>query len=73
MALQLVADAGFDPWQAPEAWRLLAPKDPPRDVQSIKYPRESKYQLSILNLQYKRESSGSSAVLPTSGAANPDQ
>jgi hypothetical protein len=25
VALGLMADAGFDPWQAPEAWRLLAP------------------------------------------------
>jgi hypothetical protein len=64
MALQLVADAGFDPWQAPDAWRLLAPKDPPRDIQPLKYTREGKYQLSILKLQYKQENSGPSTVLP---------
>jgi hypothetical protein len=70
MALQLVADSGFDPWQAPEAWRLLAPKDPPRDVQSLNYTREGRYQLNILKLQYKRDNSGTSAVLPAPVAGN---
>ncbi|MFZ0338092.1 MAG: hypothetical protein WAL45_08685 [Terracidiphilus sp.] len=69
-ALQLVADAGFDPWQAPEAWRLLAPKDLPRDVQSLDYTQEGKYQLSILKLQYKREGSGAPAVTPAPAAGN---
>jgi hypothetical protein len=70
MALQLVADAGFDPWQAPEAWRLLASKDPARDVQSLNYTREGKYQLNMLKLQYKRDNSGPSAVLPAPAAGN---
>ena len=70
MALQLVADAGFDPWQAPEAWRLLVSKDPPQSVQSLKYTHEGKYQLSILKVQYKRDNSGPSLVLPASGAGN---
>jgi hypothetical protein len=70
MALQLVADAGFDPWQAPEAWRLLAPKDALQDVQSLKYTHEGKYQLSILKLQYKRDNPGHSRLLPASAAAN---
>ncbi|MGB6193825.1 MAG: hypothetical protein WBF42_15255, partial [Terracidiphilus sp.] len=26
IALTLMTDAGYDPWQAPEAWRLLGPK-----------------------------------------------
>jgi len=56
IALQLMDDAGFDPWQAPEAWRLLAPGKPPKNLQSLKDTRESKYQLSILNLQYKPRS-----------------
>jgi hypothetical protein len=64
MALQLVADAGFDPWQAPEAWRLLAPKDLPRDLQSLKYTNEGKYQFSILKLQYRTDKPGSSTALP---------
>lgn len=56
IALQLMDDAGFDPWQAPEAWRLLGPSKPPKNLQSLKDTRESKYQLKILSLQYKGES-----------------
>lgn len=70
IALQLVADAGFDPRQAPEAWRLLAPKELPQDIQSLNYTPEGKYQLSILKLQYKREGSAPPAVLPSSAAGN---
>jgi hypothetical protein len=70
IALQLLADAGFNPWQAPEAWRLLVPKDPPQDAQPLTYPRESKYQLNILKTQYKRYSSGSAAELPAPAAGN---
>lgn len=66
IALQLTADAGYDPWQAPEAWRLLAPKDPPRDIQSLKYTRDGEYQLSILKLQYNHAESGKANALPPS-------
>jgi hypothetical protein len=52
IALALIADAGYDPWQAPEAWRLLAPKRLPKDVATTRYPSRSGYQLGILNLQY---------------------
>jgi len=52
IALALMADAGYDPWQAPEAWRLLGPKRLPSDLNSLKYPDFSGYQLSILSLQY---------------------
>lgn len=54
IALALMADAGYDPWQAPEAWRLLAPKKLPADTITLKYPDRSGYQLAILGLQYKR-------------------
>jgi len=54
VALSLLADAGYDPRQAPEAWRLLAPKQLPADLNSLKYPNSSGYQLGILNLQYNR-------------------
>lgn len=54
VALALMANAEYDPWQAPEAWRLLAPKHLPQNVSSLKYPSRSGYQLGILNLQYKR-------------------
>jgi hypothetical protein len=52
VALSLMADAGYDPWQAPEAWRLLGPKHLPADLNSLKYPSRSGYQLGILGLQY---------------------
>lgn len=52
IALALIADAGYDPWQAPEAWRLLEPMHLPSDLDSLKYPDLSGYQLSILSLQY---------------------
>lgn len=53
IALQLLEDTGYDPWQAPEAWRLLAPKELPQDVKSLEYTREGKYQLEMLRSQNK--------------------
>jgi hypothetical protein len=58
IALQLLSHAGYDPWQAPEAWRLLGPKEPPKDIRSLPYTREGKYQLGILKVQYRRGGSG---------------
>ena len=55
VALALMTDAGYDPRQAPEAWRLLEPKDLPANPQSLNYPRLSGYELGILNLQYNAE------------------
>ena len=57
VALSLVAVGGFDPWQAPEAWRLLSPKHLPSDTNSLKYSDLSGYQLGILNLQYRKPAS----------------
>jgi hypothetical protein len=54
MALALMADAGYDPWQAPEAWRRATPKTAPKDWETVKYPNRGGYQLGILNLQYSR-------------------
>jgi hypothetical protein len=54
IALALMADAGYDPWQAPEAWRRVAPKSAPKDWETVKYPNRGGYQLGILNLQYSR-------------------
>lgn len=54
MALGYLADAGYDPWQAPEAWRLLAPSRFPKDPSKLKYPSRSKNELTILNFEYKR-------------------
>jgi hypothetical protein len=54
VALELMADAGYDPWQAPEAWRLAAPGKLPADTSMLKYPDRSGYQFAILNLMYKK-------------------
>lgn len=56
IALGLMSDAGFDPWQAPEAWRLLAPGQLPKNPAKLKYPARSEYQLEILRLQYRQTS-----------------
>jgi hypothetical protein len=53
ISLALMADAGYDPWQAPEAWRLAVAKRLPADASTLKYPVISGYQLGILNLQYR--------------------
>jgi hypothetical protein len=55
VALALMRDGGFDPWQAPQAWRMLEPKKLPANVASIDYPDSSCYQIQILNLQYARK------------------
>ena len=62
VALALMGDAGYDPWQAPEAWRLLAPKQLPNDLNSLRYPDRSGYQLGILNLQYRNAGMSVSAA-----------
>ncbi len=67
MALAMMADAGYDPWQAPEAWRLVAPKELPSDADLLKYPSRSGYQLGILSLQYKR-GAGNAQAAPTESA-----
>lgn len=66
IALALMADAGFDPGQAPEVWRLLTPKKLPKNLESLRYPDYASYQMSILRLQYG-ERAGATAQ---SAAAN---
>ena len=53
MALALMADAGFDPHQAPEAWLLLAPGHLPKDTSQLNDPERSRYLEQILDAQYK--------------------
>jgi hypothetical protein len=55
IALALMRDAGFDPWQAPEAWRFIEPKKLPSNLATLEYPDSSCYQIQILNLQYARK------------------
>jgi hypothetical protein len=52
MALALMADAGYDPHQAPEAWRLMAPERLPKDLAKLKDPERSQYLRDFLKLQY---------------------
>jgi hypothetical protein len=54
IAISLVADAGYDPWQAPEAFRLMAATRSPNGATSVKQTHLSEYALSILNLEYGR-------------------
>jgi hypothetical protein len=53
MALALLADAGFDPRQAPETWLLLKPSHLPKDHSQLDYPERSRYLQNILETQYK--------------------
>jgi hypothetical protein len=55
VALALMRDAGFDPWQAPEAWRIVDLKKIPANLASLAYPDNSCYQIQILSLQYSRK------------------
>lgn len=48
MAIALIFDAGFNPQQAPEAWRLLAPARLPKNPSNLKYPEKSRNLQSIL-------------------------
>jgi len=69
IALSLTADAGYDPWQAPEAFRLLAPKELPKDMTTLKYTELSEYALGILNLEYRTASAAE--VKGTEGSSEP--
>jgi hypothetical protein len=62
MALALLAEAGYDPWTAPEAWRLLAPRELPHDTSQLKSPSRSDYQLTILNEEYGKDAQTASAA-----------
>jgi hypothetical protein len=73
VALGLLADAGYDPWQAPEAWRRLDPKQLPKDMSRLKYPGRARYQLEILGMQYKRAAASTAAAARGgNAAAKPD-
>jgi hypothetical protein len=62
MVLGLLADAGFDPWQAPEAWRILQPNKAPRDLEKVKYPARCAYQLRMLAVQYPQNAGAEGAT-----------
>jgi hypothetical protein len=46
-----MADAGYDPYQAPEAWRLLAPERLPKDLARLKAPERSQYLSNFLKVR----------------------
>lgn len=68
VALALMADAGYDPWQAPEAWRLLGPEKLPKDPAKLKYPDRAGYQLGILGKQYKPATESTASASQTANA-----
>ncbi len=69
VALALMADAGYDPWQAPQAWRRLGPKDLPADLTTLAYTSHGGYQVGILKLQYRKTppAAHADAAAPESG------
>jgi len=62
IALQLLDNAGYDPWQAPDAWRLLGPNKLPKDAFELESPRLSRVEAGILHTQYPQPSRGVSAA-----------
>jgi hypothetical protein len=62
ISLALMQDAGYDPRQAPEAWRLLAPRKLPKDPAKLGYPEVSGYQFNVLNMQYRSTSAAESST-----------
>jgi hypothetical protein len=71
MALGYMTDAGFDPWQSPEAWKLLEPGRLPKDLSKLKYPWLSEYELEVLNREYKKPAG--TAIGQASGSEQPDK
>jgi hypothetical protein len=69
--LGTLADSGFDPWQAPDVWRILDAKKPPKDVSRLPYARQSKYQLRMLILQYTQGADQKQAKLEADSSASP--
>jgi hypothetical protein len=55
VALALMSDAGYDPWAAPEAWRILGPRKLPKNPSKLKYTPLGTYQLAILHEEYRKE------------------
>jgi hypothetical protein len=64
MAIAITAEAGYNPWQAPEAVRLLAPKELPADTRQLKYPNQAGYELAFLHLQYGHKQVTKPSVTP---------
>ncbi len=63
IAVGLMADAGYDPSQAPEAWRLLVHQHSDKNLQSLPYPLRSGYLFNVIATQYKTHTTPLSAGL----------
>jgi hypothetical protein len=68
LLLAMMADAGYDPWQAPEAFRMVTVKEMPNDITLVKYPDFSGYLLGVLSLQYRQGSDAAAAASPAAVA-----
>ena len=55
ISLGLLADAGYDPWQVPETWRLLQSKHAAKDSAGALYNDYSGYLLGVLNMEYPKQ------------------
>jgi len=67
MALALMTDAGYDPRQAAEAWRLLGPMDPPKHPEKVKDSDHSRYLRDFVAAHYSAATPGAEA--PKAGEA----
>lgn len=63
VALGLMADAGYDPHQAPNVWRLVIPENQAPDPQLLPYPLRSSYEFYILATQYQTHTTSVTAGL----------
>jgi len=71
IALSYLADAGFDPHQAPEAWRVLAPETLPKNPLKLKYPEHSQYLQNFLKTQYNSTPGSKNAETNPATPASP--
>lgn len=62
VALALMADAGYDLWAAPEAWRLVTAKKLPANLNTLPYPPLGGYQIHVLSQQYRKTGSPSTVL-----------
>lgn len=62
VGLQLMAEAGYDQWQAPEAWRFVGPFKLPKDLDKLKYPAQSREDFEILHEIYGKRATAITTV-----------
>ncbi|HEY2860672.1 MAG TPA: DUF5666 domain-containing protein [Terracidiphilus sp.] len=72
VSLGLLVDSGYDPWQAPEAWRLLEPRHAPKDLEKVKYPWRGERELRMLAVEYLAGGASSEGPAAANTTTNPD-